>query len=893
MKRRFVVISSALVVLAGVGIWWFGLRPPDTSSDQVSAADLRARRILGQSASLDADGVPLRDVIDQLAAKHGVEIVLDDDAIKQAAKDEGAQVTLSVSGISLRSLLTLACEQLWLAFLVRDGAIHITTRDALVQNYSNYVGTMFLLMPSDTSSDPLRSGTIACLIATTLAPVSLFDAFGQGEVVYAPGAVAVVDLPDRVERVEHLVAEVERWQANPDSTEPFWVDPPTLENNERSRRVWRKLREPVSFTFSKAPLDEVCRRLSHQCGIPILIDVRAFDDWEFPITLTLNDVTLGAALRLILDDSGLTYCIRNEVLQIVELDEYERSLPTRAYPVADLESEPLGLDRDSLMDLITTTVEPDFRDFITGDVTVEIELPGLLLIRTTSDAHERIEQRLLDLRRFLDPLATLDEPRELLLSYPKVNPKILHALEATTSLRFDETPLMQIASDLSEQHGINVVVDGAAYDGHMVGTDIALTGEVDNQPLGVALDQILGEYLLAIVVQENWLRITSAEEAEDHWETRCFDTRRLCDPDFGSLDIHELTDLITNVVFPDTWYRAGYPPTATSVCDVLVVSHHPWVHQAVESFLRFLEENADGLPAVSEVEGRRDAEYRAELADELVNGSIRWRRAYACLLFTRSDGDAQKTLDVLLEAFVGEDIYEDSMLRSLVGNSICDLIRTCNTGAITALESRISSETNVECRKELIGFLENCGNDAIVPLIGLLDSEDGSDRNAACAVLVSFRSRAVPSLLETLERAPSTMIWNTLNRIDPRGELRLQTLLEWYESDDEQTRRSAAVVRRRLDPLQAPLTSDAGEIERLLQQLLADEKNRDDILQRLREIDSDGKRGREILYRWYENDDEHVRRRAAEVRRVLGELQASGSDPFAPPTSPGEYPFVR
>jgi len=480
---------------------------------------------------------------------------------------------------------------------------------------------------------------------------------------------------------------------------------------------------------------------------------------------------------------------------------------------------------------------------------------------------------------------------ELSPTFPKVDPKIAHALDSPTSLRFEDTPLTELAAELRKRHGLNVVVEGATCNDHYRDKDITITAEVENQPLGAALRQVLADHDLTVVVKDNALLITDADDVEPYVATGLYDTRVLCDPDFGSLGIHELMNLITRVLFPDQWAKSWAPGSCTSIRDVLVVSSDRPTHEAVRSFLKFLEENADSLPRVGQVIRKQDDQLRARLAEDLLDGSDRWQRAYACYLLTRSPGAEREKLDVLLEAFVREDIRNDQMLWTLLVASIRDTLMADNTGAVALLKSRLSSVTNVECRNQLIPFLSRCGDGGIAALTELLRSETPSVRRTACAVLSNMGERAVaavPDLLELLEGQTDRSVWDVLNRIDPKGDLRRETLLRWYESDDEQLRRRAAAVRRCLGALAAPAKPDPNEIESLLRQLLIDGQDRTAILRQLEKNDPDGKYGREILFRWYEDDNEKVRRRAADIRRVLNELHESGANPFGAPT---RYPF--
>ena len=74
--------------------------------------------------------------------------------------------------------------------------------------------------------------------------------------------------------------------------------------------------------------------------IQIELDTKALEaialTTETPVTKKLSGVTLRSALKLLLRDLGLTYVIKDEVLQITTPEEAENQLITKVYPVADL-----------------------------------------------------------------------------------------------------------------------------------------------------------------------------------------------------------------------------------------------------------------------------------------------------------------------------------------------------------------------------------------------------------------------------------------------------------------------------------------------------------------------------------------------------------------------------
>lgn len=88
-------------------------------------------------AALDKSGdfvfyeVPLEEALVYLQELFDVRILLDTKAVEQAGVDRMTEVTLERKNLSLRTGLTNLLESLELTFIVREDAIHITTRTAV------------------------------------------------------------------------------------------------------------------------------------------------------------------------------------------------------------------------------------------------------------------------------------------------------------------------------------------------------------------------------------------------------------------------------------------------------------------------------------------------------------------------------------------------------------------------------------------------------------------------------------------------------------------------------------------------------------------------------------------------------------------------------------------
>jgi hypothetical protein len=109
--------------------------PPPTRARSApvepGAAEAAIEKALAQTVEgAEFDQTPLVDVIDHIARTHRIPIFLDKKALEQASIDpKTTQVTLSLRGISLRSVLDLMLGQVGLTWTIHSEVLLITTSD--------------------------------------------------------------------------------------------------------------------------------------------------------------------------------------------------------------------------------------------------------------------------------------------------------------------------------------------------------------------------------------------------------------------------------------------------------------------------------------------------------------------------------------------------------------------------------------------------------------------------------------------------------------------------------------------------------------------------------------------------------------------------------------------
>ncbi|WP_250846819.1 type II secretory pathway, component PulD [Aquisphaera insulae] len=101
-----------------------------------------------------------------------------------------------------------------------------------------------------------------------------------------------------------------------------------------------KLREPISLNLDKQPLSEAITFLQNYTGLNVVLDPKALSDEGLtsaaPVSLTVNNISLKSALKLMLRPLGLVYRVEEEVLLITSQQANTADMYPVTYYVGDL-----------------------------------------------------------------------------------------------------------------------------------------------------------------------------------------------------------------------------------------------------------------------------------------------------------------------------------------------------------------------------------------------------------------------------------------------------------------------------------------------------------------------------------------------------------------------------
>jgi hypothetical protein len=178
-------------------------------------------------------------------------------------------------------------------------------------------------------------------------------------------------------------------------------------NSASSKKIEQALAGPLhssGLNYADTSLQDVLMQLGDEYGIPIQLDKVALEEagigTDSPVTMTLHNISLHSALRLILHRLQLTWMVRDEVLMVTTKESAEKDLDTCVYNVQGLveDSDPKSVK--ALMDVICGCVQTDTWAVNGGGQAEILPLPsGLLVVSQTQAAQEQVSMLLNKIRK--------------------------------------------------------------------------------------------------------------------------------------------------------------------------------------------------------------------------------------------------------------------------------------------------------------------------------------------------------------------------------------------------------------------------------------------------------------------------------------------------------------
>lgn len=584
MKRLLLVATLVSAATLALSAWYSRHTASLARAErwQTQQEEIAAEALLDQPITLDGRHVTLAELCNLVADETGLEVGIDSNAIGP----EKISFRLPIGTFTIRSALDRVLQPSYLDYTFHGSSLVITTQEATESDLHTVVYPLPQPMLTEVTEDEWVE-----LIRETIEPSDWDEVGGRGHLETIPGAIVVVQTPRVHRAMRQLMDGLASLELPPDSLDPRPLLPRTDESSRR--KLLAALNRPASINCMEQPMREVVAGLGREYGIALAIDADHLEEAGVsinqPVTLHLDDVSLRSLLRHLLHQSELALLDRGGSLVITTPEEAESHLHVVAYPVLDLVWVDGVADFDSLIEMITADVSPNSWDF-SGPAFMPTLDAGWLVIPQTAEVHEEIESLLHGLRT---GIAQGGEPEvRMARELTPAAERIRAALRRPIALDYDRVPLRELFQRLSQELGIEIVLDDRSVLDAGVMFDPPITWHMPAIPLKSQIFWMLRTFDLMWIVEKESLVITSTAEAEAQQITRLYDLRNLTDPDLGLSDARQNVETwIEKLVAPGSWESGRGWGSMTEFRGLLVVTQRPEVHEELTQFLVAVEKH--------------------------------------------------------------------------------------------------------------------------------------------------------------------------------------------------------------------------------------------------------------------------------------------------------------
>ena len=486
-------------------------------NDHASRARILAA--LAEPASLDCQALPLADLVRDLSITHSVPIYLNSLVFKGNPPNQNEPITKQIRPTSLRSLLDQLVEDLSLAYVIRDGALVITSQDdaSLQPTLVAYPIRDLVTERGQTDFDGLID-----LVTTSVVPDSWQDVGGSGSVRPWGDDWLLVSQSESVHhQVVDLLSQLRRALAGEGGDTIF----PIAKHSAADARVEAALDQPVELNWWKTPLSTVGEELAAKLEAPVVVDAEHLKEESVGVndvvTLDLPLLPARQALSLFLDRHDLAWMVRDGALIITTRDYIERfEYPVLLYDVRPLTDPDLGLmSAEELEQLLRAVIDVQSWDEVGGPGSINI-YRGLLVVSQSDATHRRLASLLaaLESNGLRGSAMNDDRPWVVAVDGAADDQRIERVLETPIDVDFCGEPLLAAVRKLASDFDLPLVLDHGELEAVLFSRKMVeatlVTHSAREQTLSGVLDRLLSFSDLGYVVRDGALVITSAETSE-------------------------------------------------------------------------------------------------------------------------------------------------------------------------------------------------------------------------------------------------------------------------------------------------------------------------------------------------------------------------------------------
>ena|SRR5579883_278608 len=114
---------------------------------------------------------------------------------------------------------------------------------------------------------------------------------------------------------------------------------PAVKLTPKEEKILESLNKSVGVIFRDRPFEESVQELSNMIDQPIFIDKKSLEDLGLDLSRRVSfsgNVSGRTALRAVLQSLGLTFVVKDEMIQVMTLERAQQTLVTRSYYLGDL-----------------------------------------------------------------------------------------------------------------------------------------------------------------------------------------------------------------------------------------------------------------------------------------------------------------------------------------------------------------------------------------------------------------------------------------------------------------------------------------------------------------------------------------------------------------------------
>jgi hypothetical protein len=152
----------------------------------------------------------------------------------------------------------------------------------------------------------------------------------------------------------------------------------------------------------------------------------------------------------------------------------------------------------------------------------------------------------------------------------------------STELNFTDTPLTEAMQFLGARHNLPILIEVHKLEEAAVAVDTPINQILSGVSLDSALHILLSPLQLTYIVEDEVVKITTVDRANDTFETRVYDTRSFKGAGFDKCSLSDTIKLLTDSAWksndkPDD----GEGAAVIAISDGLIIRQTPTVHRQI------------------------------------------------------------------------------------------------------------------------------------------------------------------------------------------------------------------------------------------------------------------------------------------------------------------------